>query len=203
MLFKPPGFLKRLMPSLVWDMAGEKDVFLTFDDGPTPGITEWVLDTLAEYGAKATFFCLGKNVEQHPQTFLKILDAGHRPGNHTYSHQKGWEMTTERYVEDVDFAAQLIQSDLFRAPYGRIKPSQARVLCERYHMIMWDVLSRDYSSVVTPRQCLRNVTRHVKPGSIVVFHDSRKSETNLRYALPRVLDYIYNEKGWKCSAIEL
>lgn len=203
MLFKPPGFLRRLMPSLVWDMAGEDDVFLTFDDGPTPGITEWVLDTLDGYGAKATFFCLGKNVEQHQQTFLKILDAGHRAGNHTYSHQKGWGMTTERYVEDVDFAAQLIQSDLFRAPYGRIKPTQARVLAERYHMIMWDVLSRDYSSVVTPRQCVRNVTRHVKRGSIVVFHDSRKSETNLKYALPRVLDYIYNEKGLKCSAIEL
>ena len=203
MLFKPPGFIKRLMPSLVWNMAGEKDVFLTFDDGPTPGVTEWVIETLAKYDAKATFFCLGKNVEQYPQTYMRILEAGHKPGNHTYSHQKGWRMSAERYVEDVDFAAQLIHSDLFRAPYGRIKPSQARVLSERYNMVMWDVLSRDYSSVITPRQCVKNVTKYVKPGSIVVFHDSHKSNRNLRYALPRVLDYIYNEKGLKCSSIEL
>ncbi len=192
-----------MMPSLVWNMAGERDVFLTFDDGPTPGITEWVIETLAQYDARATFFCLGKNVEQHPQTYARILEAGHKPGNHTYSHQKGWAMSTERYVEDVDFAAQLIHSDLFRAPYGRITPSQVRVLSERYNMVMWDVLSRDYSPLVSPRQCVRSVTRHVKQGSIVVFHDSHKSSRNLRYALPRVLDYIYNEKGLKCSSIDL
>lgn len=203
MLFKPPGFVKRILPSLVWNMAGERDVFLTFDDGPTPGVTEWVIETLARYDAKATFFCLGKNVEQHPRTYMRILDAGHKPGNHTYSHQKGWGMTTERYVEDVDFAAQLIHSDLFRAPYGRIMPSQARVLSERYNMIMWDVLSQDYNSLISPQQCVKNVTRHVKPGSIVVFHDSLKSSRNLYYALPHVLDHIYNEKGLRCSSIIL
>lgn len=203
MLFTPPGFIKRIMPQLVWNMAGERDVFLTFDDGPTPGITEWVIETLARYDARATFFCLGKNVEQHPETYARILAAGHKPGNHTYSHQKGWRMSTERYVEDVDFAAQLIHSDLFRAPYGRITPSQVRVLSERYHMVMWDILSRDYSHLVSPRQCVRNVTRHVRPGSIIVFHDSHKSSRNLQYALPRVLDYIYNVKGLKCSSIEL
>lgn len=191
------------MPALVWNMDGEQDVFITFDDGPTPGITEWIIDTLARYDAKATFFCLGKNVEQHPDVFRKIIEAGHATGNHTYSHQKGWRMSTERYVEDVDFAAQLIPGDLFRPPYGRIKPAQARVLGERYHLIMWDVLSRDYSSLITPRQCTRNVLKHVRAGSVVVFHDSRKSSRNMRYALPRVLDYIYNEKGLKCSPIIL
>lgn len=202
MRFTPPKIIKRLMPSLIWDMEGEEDVYLTFDDGPTPGVTEWVLDTLSKYNAKATFFCLGKNVEQYPDLYHKILSEGHKVGNHTYSHQKGWSMSLERYVEDVDFANQYLHSDLFRPPYGQIKPSQARVLNERYHLIMWDVLSRDYSNIVSPRTCLRNVTKYVKAGSIVVFHDSEKSFRNLRYALPRTLDYIYNKKGLNCSILE-
>ena len=117
------------------------------------------------------------------------------------SHQKGWSMSVERYVEDVDFANQYIHSDLFRPPYGRIKPSQARVLSERYHLIMWDVLSQDYSNLISPRTCLRNVTNHVQPGSIVVFHDSIKAFANLQYALPRVLDHI-DKMRCKCSILE-
>jgi peptidoglycan/xylan/chitin deacetylase (PgdA/CDA1 family) len=203
MLFKPPGFLKRMMPSVHWNMEGESDVFLTFDDGPTPGNTEWIIECLARYDAKATFFCLGKNIEQHPELYDKLIAAGHVVGNHTYSHQKGWSMSLERYVEDVDFANQLTHTNLFRPPYGRIKPSQARILSERYEIIMWNVLSRDYSRYVTPRRCVRNVTKYVGSGSIVVFHDSRKSSRNMRYALPRVLDHIYNNLGLKCSSIEL
>jgi peptidoglycan/xylan/chitin deacetylase (PgdA/CDA1 family) len=192
-----------MMPSLVWGLDGELgEVYLTFDDGPTPGVTEWIIETLAKYDAKATFFCLGKNVEQHPETFAKILAAGHKPGNHTYSHQKGWGMSVERYVEDVDFAAQFIPGELFRPPYGRITPAQVHVLAERYHLIMWDVLSRDYNALITPRQCVRNVTKHVRAGSIVVFHDSLKTSRKMRYALPRVLDFIY-DRGLKCAAIEL
>jgi peptidoglycan/xylan/chitin deacetylase (PgdA/CDA1 family) len=202
MLFSPPAFVRHIMPSLVWNLGGADEVYLTFDDGPTPGVTEWVLETLGRYDARATFFCLGKNVEQHPETYAKILAAGHKTGNHTYSHQKGWRMSLQRYVEDVDFAAQLIHSDLFRPPYGRITPAQARVLSERYHLIMWDILSRDYSSLVSPRQCVKNVTRHVGAGSIVVFHDSWKSARRLKYALPRVLEYIYN-KGLRCESITL
>jgi peptidoglycan/xylan/chitin deacetylase (PgdA/CDA1 family) len=202
MLFTPTKLLKRMMPSLVWNMGDAQDVFLTFDDGPTPGNTEWIVDTLAKYDAKATFFCLGKNVEQHPESFRRIIEAGHKAGNHTYSHQRGWGMSLERYVEDVDFANQLVRSDLFRPPYGRIKPSQARKLSERYDLIMWDVLSRDYSNLITPRQCANNVIKHVRAGSIVVFHDSPKSSRNMRYALPRVLDYL-SERGLKCSTIEL
>lgn len=203
MLLKAPGFIKRLMPSLIWDLPNARgEVYITFDDGPTPGITEWIVRTLAQYDAKATFFCLGKNVEQHPESFRAILAAGHRVGNHTYSHQKGWEMSLERYVEDVDFAGQFIESDLFRPPYGRIKPTQARVLAERYNIVMWNVLSRDYSNLVSPHQCARNVIKHVKAGSIVVFHDSHKSSRNMRYALPRLLDHIYNRE-LKCSAIQL
>lgn len=202
MRFTPPNFLKRMAPGLIWDMEGEPDVYLTFDDGPTPGNTEWIIETLAKYDAKATFFCLGKNVEQHPETFRKLIEAGHKAGNHTYSHQKGWSMSLERYVEDVDFANQFMHSDLFRPPYGRIKPSQARILSERYALVMWDVLSRDYSSLITPRQCTKNVLKHVRAGSIVVFHDSWKSARNMRYALPRVLQYL-KEKGLKCSVIEV
>ena len=202
MRFTPPKFLKRMVPGLIWDMEGEPDVYLTFDDGPTPGNTEWIIETLAKYDAKATFFCLGKNVEQYPDTFRKLIEAGHKAGNHTYSHQKGWSMSLERYVEDVDFANQFIHTDLFRPPYGRIKLSQARILSERYTLVMWDVLSRDYSSLITPRQCTRNVLKHVRAGSIVVFHDSWKSARNMRYALPTVLQYL-KQNGLKCSVIEV
>lgn len=202
MRFRPPKFLKRLMPDLIWNLEDEGRVYLTFDDGPTPGITEWILNELSKYDAKATFFCLGKNVEQYPDLYQRILDAGHRVGNHTYSHQKGWEMSLERYVEDVDFGNQFLHTDLFRPPYGRIKPSQARVLAERYHLVMWDVLSRDYNPLISPRQCLKNVTKHVRGGSIVVFHDSLKSYRNMRYALPRTLQYL-REQGLTCSSIDL
>lgn len=202
MLFRPPPILCHLLPSAVWNMEGNPDVFLTFDDGPTPGVTEWILDTLARWDAHATFFCLGKNVEQHYDLFERIVADGHKAGNHTYSHQKGWRMSTQRYVEDVDFAAQLIPGDLFRPPYARITPSQARVLGERYNIIMWDVLSRDYSPLVSPRRCVQNVTRHVQAGSVVVFHDSLKTIRKVRYALPRVLEFIH-DRGLRCSAIEL
>lgn len=201
MRFNAPKFLRQLMPSLIWEIESEQDVFITFDDGPSPGNSEWIVETLAKYDAKATFFCLGKNAEQYPDSFNCIIDAGHTIGNHTYSHRKGWEMSLRRYVEDVDFANQTFNTRLFRPPYGRIKPSQARILSQRYDIIMWDLLSRDYSRYVTPRQCANTVIKHVRAGSIVVFHDSPKSSRNMRYALPRVLDHIYSQ-GLKCSAIE-
>lgn len=202
MYFKPPKIIRRLFPSVIWDFPESPEVFLTFDDGPTPEITPWVLDQLREYGFKATFFCLGKNVEQHPEIYQRILDEGHAVGNHTYSHQKGWEMKTWRYVEDVDFADDLIHSNLMRPPYGRIKPVQARLLSERYNIILWSVLSQDYSSLVSPRSCLKNVTKHLRPGAIVLFHDSKKAFRNLRYALPRVLQFL-KENGYSCPKIEL
>ena len=180
----------------------EKWVCLTFDDGPTPGITEWILAMLEKYDAKATFFVLGKNVEAYPDLFRRIVDAGHKVGNHTYSHQKGWGMSLERYIEDVDFANDLIHSELFRPPYARITPAQARALSQRYKLVMWDVLSRDYSRSLSPRKCLKNVTKHLEPGAIVVFHDSEKSFRNMRYALPRTLDKI-RKLGLKCKTIEL
>ena len=192
--------IRRLMPDLIWEIDDADGVFLTFDDGPTPGITEWILATLDKYDAKATFFVLGKNVEMYPDLYQRIVDAGHRVGNHTYSHQKGWGMSLERYTEDVDFANDLINSDLFRPPYARITPSQTRLLAQRYKLVMWDVLSRDYSRRVSPRGCLKHVTKHLQPGSIVVFHDSVKAFRNMRYALPHTLEHI-RRIGLRCKSI--
>ena len=134
MRLKPPKIIRRLLPDLIWEIDDPEGVFLTFDDGPTPGITEWILSTLDKYDAKATFFVLGKNVEMYPDLYRRILDAGHRIGNHTYSHQKGWGMSLERYIEDVDFANDLVRSELFRPPYARITPAQARALGQRYKL---------------------------------------------------------------------
>lgn len=202
MRFRPPKFLRRLMPDLIWEIEDDNGVFLTFDDGPTPGITEWILATLAKYNAKATFFVLGKNVELYPDLYQKILDAGHKVGNHTYSHQKGWGMPLERYLEDVDFAGDIIHSELFRPPYARVTPSQMRAVAKRYKIVMWDIVSRDYNRSLSREGCLRNVTKYLTAGSIVVFHDSEKSFKNMSYALPRTLDRI-KELGLKCKIIEL
>lgn len=190
------------MPDLIWEIESEDAVYLTFDDGPTPGITEWILSTLDKYDAKATFFLLGRNVEMYPELYRRIIDGGHAVGNHTYSHQKGWKMSLERYIEDVDFANGYISTNLFRPPYAQITPSQSRVLGRRFKMVMWDVLSRDYSNQVTPRGCLNNVTKYLRAGSVVVFHDSEKAFPNMSYALPRVLEYA-KSLDLKCSAIEL
>ncbi len=201
MLFNPSKILRRMLPSALWTIPSEQEVFLTFDDGPTPGVTEWVLDQLDKTGAKATFFCLGKNIEMYPDLYERIIARGHQVGNHTYSHQKGWQMSLRRYVEDVDFGNQIVRSDLFRPPYGRITGAQARILSERYTLVFWEILSRDYSRYVSPRRCLRNVVGRLHPGAIVVFHDSRKALRNLRYALPRTLEFI-QKQGWQCATIE-
>ncbi len=196
-----PKFIRRLMPNLIWEIKDEDGIFLTFDDGPTPGVTEWILNTLDKYDAKATFFVLGKNVEMYPDLCQRILERGHKVGNHTYSHQKGWNMSLERYVEDVDFANDLVHSELFRPPYAQITPSQVRMLSGRYRLIMWNVLSRDYNRNLSPRTCLQNVIKYLEPGAIIVFHDSDKAFKNLSYALPRTLAKA-KELGLKCKVIE-
>lgn len=190
------------MPDLIWEIEDANGIFLTFDDGPTPGITEWILAELDKYNAKATFFVLGKNVEMYPDLYKRIVDAGHKVGNHTYSHQKGWGMSLERYIEDVYFANDFIHTNLFRPPYGQITPSQTRTLAQRYKLIMWDIISRDYNRSLSPRNCLKNVSKYLAAGSIVVFHDSEKSFRNMRYALPRTLEKI-REMGLECKAIDL
>ncbi|MGL4363623.1 MAG: polysaccharide deacetylase family protein [Bacteroidales bacterium] len=190
------------MPSLIWSLPNEQEgVFLTFDDGPNPKVTPWVIETLKQYNAKATFFCLGKNAEQYPEIFQHIKDNGHAVGNHTYSHQKGWGMQTGAYVEDIDLADNFIHSPLFRPPYGRIGPNQIKVIKERYKIIMWDVLSMDYSKYTSRTACANTVINHSRPGSIIVFHDSLKSFKNLEYALPTVLEFFTKQK-WKMKTLK-
>jgi peptidoglycan/xylan/chitin deacetylase (PgdA/CDA1 family) len=179
---------------MTWDLHGDhREVYLTFDDGPTPVVTPWVLDRLEEIGAKGTFFCLGRNVDKHPQIYKQILSGGHSVGNHSYSHLKGFRSSIRRYMEDIQLASDMIDSRLFRPPYGRIFPGQVKAVLEQYDIIMWDVLSIDYNSGLTGQRVLQNVTRNVKPGSIIVFHDSDKAADNLYYALPRTLEFLKDE----------
>ncbi|MEZ5071217.1 MAG: polysaccharide deacetylase family protein [Bacteroidales bacterium] len=193
--------MTRALHRMTWDMPGEsRSVYLTFDDGPTPGVTSWVLDQLDEAGARATFFCLGRNVDKHPDLYSEILLRGHSTGNHSYSHLKGFRSSVRRYVDDVDLAGNLIDSKLFRPPYGRIFPGQVRAVLERYDIIMWDVLSIDYNRNLGGERVLQNVVRNVRPGSIIVFHDSEKASENLYYALPGTLDYLCKE-GYAMEAL--
>lgn len=191
----PPRFFQRFFPNIIWNFPDETEgVFLTFDDGPTRDVTPWVLEQLNKYNAKATFFCLAKNVEMNPDIYQQILTNGHSVGNHSYSHIKGWGMDTSQYIQDIIYANSFIKSNLYRPPYGRISPRQLLLLRHRYRIIMWDVLSMDYSKRVSPRKVVNYVMNNVHPGAIIVFHDSLKAQRNLKYALPRILEGI-SEKG--------
>jgi peptidoglycan/xylan/chitin deacetylase (PgdA/CDA1 family) len=190
-LIRPPSLLRRLFPGLIWTIPNEENrVFLTFDDGPDPEVTPWVLDTLAEFEAKATFFCLGKKVEKHPDLFERIKREGHAVGNHTYSHLDGWKTKNGKYFEDIERADVLIGSKLFRPPYGRIKPSQIKVLREKYKIIMWDVLSGDFDGRISSQQCLTNLSKFVKPGSIIVLHDKIRVSSKINDILPALLESL-------------
>jgi peptidoglycan/xylan/chitin deacetylase (PgdA/CDA1 family) len=179
---------------MTWGFYGElQKVFLTFDDGPTPDVTEWVLERLKEYNAKATFFCLGRNVDHFHDIYEKILEEGHSVGNHSYSHLKGFGSSNRSYFEDIEMARNLINSDLFRPPYGRIRPSQVAEIVKNYRLIMWNVLSIDYNRKVPGDKVVQNVMNNVSSGSIVVFHDSAKARKNLYYALPKVLEQQTNQ----------
>ena len=201
LIVRPPSLLTRALHRMTWDLPGDqREVYLTFDDGPTPVITPWVLDRLDEAGARGTFFCLGRNVDKHPEIYRQIVTAGHSVGNHSYSHLKGFRSSIKRYMEDINLASGMIDSKLFRPPYGRIFPGQVKAVLEQYDIIMWDVLSIDYNSGLGGERVLKNVTRNVKPGSIIVFHDSDKAADNLYYALPRTLEYL-KEEGYSMKAI--
>ncbi len=191
------------MPRMTWGFYGEhKKVFLSFDDGPTPDVTPKVLEHLRKYNAKATFFCLGRNVDHNPEIFRQILDEGHSVGNHTYSHLKGYGTRNQQYFDDIELARNLIDSELFRPPYGRILTSQITEIIKNYRIIMWDVLSYDYNRRVSGDIIVRNVTRNVRSGSIVVFHDSAKARKNLYHSLPMVLEFLSNE-GYEMMAIPM
>ena len=201
---RTPWWLRRLYRGLTWRVpTAEKLLYLTFDDGPHPVATPFVLDELAKFGGKATFFCIGKNVEAYPVIYRRILMEAHRVGNHTQNHLNGWKVDDRRYVESVRTAALRIDSDLFRPPYGRIGTLQASVLKSapfNFSIIMWDVLSGDFDRALTGERCARNVIRYGRPGSIVVFHDSEKALERLRVALPVVLKE-FAERGYRFEAI--
>lgn len=202
-IVRPPEIITRMMPRVTWGFYGETGkVFLSFDDGPTPDVTPWVLDRLKEFNAKATFFCLGRNVDHNPDILQRILSEGNSVGNHTYSHLKGYGTRNQQYFDDIELARNLIDSELYRPPYGRILGSQISEIIKNYRIIMWDVLSYDYNRRVKGEVIVRNVTKNVRSGSIIVFHDSAKARKNLYYALPKVLEFLSKE-GFEMLAIPM
>lgn len=205
---KTNRIIKWVFPNYIWDIPNNGNkVYLTFDDGPTPEITEWVLEQLKSHGAKATFFCIGNNIEKYPEIFQKVISEGHSIGNHTFNHLKGWKTDNETYIKNVGLCQsaiskqQSVVSYLFRPPYGKITPFQSRKLRSLgYKIIMWDIVSYDFDKETSNEQCLQNVLKHVQSGSIIVFHDSLKAEQNLKYALPKTLEFL-KEKGYRCEKI--
>lgn len=197
MFEKPPRLLKKLYPSLYWDInTNEREIFLTFDDGPHPTITPIVLDILDEYNAKAVFFCVGENVCKYPDTYKQIIARGHHTGNHSFNHFNGWKTKDQDYFDNIYKTAEIVNSNLFRPPYGRISPSQITHLKKEFKIIMWSVLTCDYDKNITKKQCFNYSIKNTIPGSIVVFHDSEKAEKNMMYALPKFLDY-FTSRGYK------
>lgn len=208
MIFRTPFVLPLLYPRLVWRVpAQEKKIYLTFDDGPVPDQTEFVLETLNGFQAKATFFCIGDNVRKHPQVFTRVVAGGHSIGNHTFNHVKGWNCSTLEYLNNVEMCNHQFESSgfqskmnrLFRPPYGKITGRQIKVLAD-YRIIMWDVLTCDYVASCSPERCLQGSIRATRPGSIVVFHDSIKADRNMKYALPRYLEHFLN-KGFSFEVL--
>jgi peptidoglycan/xylan/chitin deacetylase (PgdA/CDA1 family) len=209
---RPPYWVRSYYSDLVWRVStSEKKIYLTFDDGPVPEVTPWVLDVLKEFDAKATFFCVGGNVEKHPEVFKRILQEGHGVGNHTFNHLNGWKTGDKAYLENVLKCDEVMartmrlnsssssspqkEKRLLRPPYGRIRKSQIAALRGNFSIVMWDVLSYDFDASVSPEKCLKNVMRNVREGSIVVFHDSLKARKNLEFVLPKVLEQL-RDKGF-------
>jgi peptidoglycan/xylan/chitin deacetylase (PgdA/CDA1 family) len=202
-LVKTPRVIQKLFPNFHWRMPARPNqptIYLTFDDGPVPQVTPWVLDQLAAFDAKATFFCVGNNVRRYPEVLDQVLAAGHVVGNHTTHHLDGWKTDNVPYFHDVRHCARQLKTPLFRPPYGRLKPSQAQFLQRHYEVVMWDVLSGDFDPELTPEDCYENVVDHARDGSIVVLHDSLKAEENLRAILPRLLSY-YAERGYTFTSL--
>ncbi len=202
-LIKTPRFIQKLFPNYHWrvDQTGEQPtIYLTFDDGPIPQLTPWVLEQLARYNAKATFFCVGNNVRRYPAVLQQTLAAGHTVGNHTMHHLDGWKTDNVPYFHDVRHCAVQLKTSLFRPPYGRLKPSQAQFLQRHYTVVMWDVLSGDFDPELTPEDCYDNIVDNARPGSIVVLHDSLKAEENVRAILPRILEH-YTQLGYTFASL--
>jgi peptidoglycan/xylan/chitin deacetylase (PgdA/CDA1 family) len=230
---KTPVIAKKMFPNYIWDLpTSNKIIYLTFDDGPTPEITNWTLEVLKQFNAKATFFCIGRNIEKHPDIFQNIITDGHAIGNHTHNHIKGWKTNAKDYVENIAVCDSILKKQmpnakyqaqtsknynlalsnsyqkslittLFRPPYGQITPKQGKTLIAlNYKIIMWDVLSFDWEQNVSPETCYKNVIKKATTGSIVVFHDSIKASKNMQFALPKVLNY-FTDKGYSFESLNL
>ena len=204
-LIKTPFWLRAFYPNCTWKIpTKDKVIYISFDDGPHPEATPFVLEQLKAFNAKATFFCIGNNVLKHPNIFESILKAGHKVGNHTYDHLNGWKTETNVYLENIKDAASLIESNMFRPPYGRITKKQIKAVKESTDLpnqiIMWDILSADFDLKLNGEDCARNVIKHTKPGSIIVFHDSQKAWDRMSVALPIVLAY-FSKLGYRMEVI--
>lgn len=219
-MVRTPKFVHRLFPKRIWAFPNSKNsVYLTFDDGPIPEVTTWVIEILKQYKAKATFFCIGDNVNKHPNVFQQIIEDGHSIGNHTYHHLNGWNTKTKYYINNCEKCEDSLNrvqdnkspiktqeseiNNLFRPPFGKLTLKQSKNLQKKgFHIIMWDVLSADFDTEISNEKYLENVLKNIQPGSIVVFHDSLKSNEKLRYVLPKVLDYL-KVNHLACEAIKL
>ncbi|MEO6454298.1 MAG: polysaccharide deacetylase family protein [Ginsengibacter sp.] len=205
-LIKTPWWLKKLYSECIWDIkTEEKNLYLTFDDGPHPVATPYVLEQLKRFDAKATFFCIGKNVKEHFDLYQKIINEGHKPGNHTYDHLNGWKEADKTYLQNIFEAKKIIDSNLFRPPYGRVTKFQLKQLsADKYKLttIMWSIISGDFDKTISEDNCLLNVIKNAKPGSIILFHESEKAYSKLLFALPKVLEY-FSKRGYKFKAIEV
>jgi peptidoglycan/xylan/chitin deacetylase (PgdA/CDA1 family) len=203
MLIEQPPFLYRaFFPGAHWRFqTEEKAVYLTFDDGPIPEMTPWVLDVLDKYGIKATFFCVADNVRKYPEVYQQVLDRGHLTGNHTFHHLQGLKVTSKNYLNDVKNAEQFIQSNLFRPPHGHLRFSQFFMLRKQYKVIMWDVVTRDYSCLINADQVFKNVKKYTRNGSVIVFHDSLKAADKIKEVLPKSIDWLI-EQGYSFKLID-
>ena len=202
-LAKTPALIRWLNPHAIWRIpTTEKVLYLTFDDGPIPEVTPWVLDTLREAGAKGTFFCVGDNVRKYPDLYERICLEGHATGNHTFNHLNGWRTPDAVYLDNVAQCAGLVSSNLFRPPYGRVRAAQSAVLRRTYKIVMWNVLSGDFDPGISSEKCLRHVVANAKSGSVVVLHDSLKANKHLRFVLPRALAY-FSGQGYRFEPIVL
>ena len=200
---QPPQLIRYLYPSAIWRMdKDERAVYLTFDDGPIPRVTPWVLDVLDRYGIKATFFMVGDNIRKHPDEFRMVVERGHRIGNHTFNHIRGLSYDINSYLENTDKACRMMMNtNLFRPPHGYMSPKQYAELKKRYKIIMWDLVTRDYNRKFNGEQILQKVKKYARNGSIITFHDSIKSEENLKYALPKAIEWL-KEQGYEFKVFE-
>ena len=198
---QPPQLIRYLYPSAIWRMdKDERAVYLTFDDGPIPRVTPWVLDVLDRYGIKATFFMVGDNIRKHPDEFRMVVERGHR--NHTFNHIRGLSYDINSYLENTDKACRMMMNtNLFRPPHGYMSPKQYAELKKRYKIIMWDLVTRDYNRKFNGEQILQKVKKYVRNGSIITFHDSLKSEENIRYALPKAIEWLM-EQGYEFKVFD-